>query len=120
MLPPCRPQEISDIKKFLTTARRKDAKSVTVLTTKVKGKDITKFKIRCTKVRPRAPRARAAALSRALLTPPPPPHTHTLDHQYLWTLKVTDQEKANKLRNSLPPGLERIDLGKAAKKATKA
>jgi hypothetical protein len=44
---PRRPKEIREIRDFLTTARRKDAKSVKIA--KVKG--VTKFKIRCSKVR---------------------------------------------------------------------
>ena len=39
------PQQITEIKQFLLTARRKDARSVTV---KKNGK-ITKFKVRCSK-----------------------------------------------------------------------
>eukprot|EP00048_Salpingoeca_helianthica_P014312 m.221083 g.221083 ORF g.221083 m.221083 type:complete len:71 (+) comp15712_c0_seq1:86-298(+) len=39
------PKEIKDIKEFLVTARRKDAKSVKVL----KTKEYTKFKVRCSK-----------------------------------------------------------------------
>lgn len=42
-----RPKEITEIKAFLTTARRKDAKNVKVFSA---GK-VTKFKIRCNKVR---------------------------------------------------------------------
>ena len=30
--------------------------------------------------------------------------------RYLYTLRVTDEEKANKLKQSLPPGLPRTDL----------
>ena len=30
--------------------------------------------------------------------------------RYLYTLKVTDAEKADKLTQSLPPGLQRIDI----------
>ena len=63
------PRQIHEIKDFLLTARRKDARSV-----KIKKTDgVTKFKVRCTK--------------------------------YLYTLCVTDSEKADKLKQSLPPGL---------------
>jgi len=60
------PKEIKEIKDFLLTARRKDAKSVRIKKNSTKG--ITKFKVRCSK--------------------------------YLYTLSVTDSDKADKL----PPG----------------
>lgn len=62
------PKKIAEIKDFLHTARRKDAKSVKIMRTK----DKVKFKVRCSK--------------------------------YLYTLVVTELEKADKLRQSLPPG----------------
>jgi len=62
------PKQINDIKEFLLTARRKDAKSVKIK----KSNGITKFKVRCTK--------------------------------YLYTLCVPDSDKADKLKQSLPPG----------------
>lgn len=61
------PKEISDIKEFLLTARRKDAQSVKIR----KSKESTKFKVRCSK--------------------------------YLYTLAVPDADKAEKLKQSLPP-----------------
>ncbi|KAF6154509.1 hypothetical protein GIB67_028401 [Kingdonia uniflora] len=62
------PKKINEIKDFLLTARRKDARSV-----KIKwSKDVVKFKVRCSK--------------------------------YLYTLCVFDTEKADKLKQSLPPG----------------
>lgn len=64
------PREIKEIKDFLLTARRKDAKSVRIKKNSQKG--ITKFKVRCSK--------------------------------YLYTLSVTDSDKADKLKQSLPPG----------------
>lgn len=66
------PKQISEIKDFLLTARRKDAQSVKIK----KSKTVTKFKVRCSK--------------------------------YLYTLCVTDAEKADKLKQSLPPGACRI------------
>merc|ERR1712216_1011145 len=63
------PKQINEIKDFLLTARRKDAKSVKIK----KSKDVVKFKVRCSK--------------------------------YLYTLCVKDMEKADKLKQSLPPGL---------------
>jgi len=62
------PKQISEIKDFLLTARRKDARSVKIK----KTGDVTKFKVRCSR--------------------------------YLYTLCVTDSDKADKLKQSLPPG----------------
>merc|ERR1712142_1429652 len=71
-------REIKEIKDFLLTARRKDARSVKIM----KKKDKTvKFKVRCSR--------------------------------YLYTLKVSDKEKAEKLRQSLPPGLMVKDINKS-------
>ncbi|KAI8819234.1 60S ribosomal protein L38 [Fimicolochytrium jonesii] len=64
------PKQITEIKEFLLTARRKDAKSVKIK----KSTNEVKFKVRCSK--------------------------------YLYTLVVADLEKAEKLKQSLPPGLE--------------
>jgi large subunit ribosomal protein L38e len=63
------PRQITEIKDFLLTARRKDARSVKIKKTKT---GVTKFKVRCSK--------------------------------YLYTLCVQDTEKADKLKQSLPPG----------------
>ena len=71
------PKQISDIRDFLQTARRKDAKSVKIK----RSKGVVKFKIRCSR--------------------------------YLYTLCVKENEKAEKLAQSLPPGLQRIDIPKA-------
>jgi len=68
------PRQIMEIKDFLLTARRKDAKSVKIK----KNKDSVKFKVRCSR--------------------------------YLYTLVINDKEKADKLRQSLPPGLQVKDL----------
>eukprot|EP01110_Echinostelium_bisporum_P008629 TRINITY_DN31279_c0_g1_i1.p1 TRINITY_DN31279_c0_g1~~TRINITY_DN31279_c0_g1_i1.p1 ORF type:complete len:73 (-),score=34.24 TRINITY_DN31279_c0_g1_i1:36-254(-) len=65
------PKEIHEIKDFLLTARRKDAKQVTI---KKNNKGLpTKFKVRCSK--------------------------------YLYILQVRDNEKVEKLKQSLPPNL---------------
>ena len=66
--PVAMPRKIEEIKDFLLTALRKDAKSV-----KIKNKENVKFKVRCSR--------------------------------YLYTLVITDKEKAEKLKQSLPPGL---------------
>lgn len=63
------PKQIHEIKDFLLTARRKDARSVKIK----RSKDVVKFKVRCSK--------------------------------YLYTLCVFDSEKADKLKQSLPPGI---------------
>ncbi|KAJ9536976.1 hypothetical protein OSB04_029709 [Centaurea solstitialis] len=68
------PKQIHEIKDFLLTARRKDARSVKIK----RSKDVVKFKVRCSK--------------------------------YLYTLCVFDKEKADKLKQSLPPGLSVQDL----------
>ncbi|KAL8166231.1 hypothetical protein V2J09_007730 [Rumex salicifolius] len=68
------PKQIHEIKDFLLTARRKDARSVKIK----RSKDVVKFKVRCSK--------------------------------YLYTLCVFDTEKADKLKQSLPPGLNVQDL----------
>ncbi|CAL5328858.1 unnamed protein product [Camellia sinensis] len=65
------PKQIHEIKDFLLTARRKDARSVKIK----RSKEVVKFKVRCSK--------------------------------YLYTLCVFDSEKADKLKQSLPPGFER-------------
>ncbi|CAA2958847.1 60S ribosomal L38 [Olea europaea subsp. europaea] len=65
---PKMPKQIHEIKDFLLTARRKDARSVKIK----RSKDVVKFKVRCSK--------------------------------YLYTLCVFDPEKADKLKQSLPPG----------------
>ena len=71
---PNMPKEIKEIKDFLLTARRKDAKSVKIK----KNSDNVKFKVRCSR--------------------------------YLYTLVVKDKEKAEKLKQSLPPGLQVKEL----------
>ena len=68
------PRQIHDIKEFLLTARRKDAKSVKIK----KNTDNVKFKIRCSR--------------------------------YLYTLVIEDVSKAEKLKQSLPPGLQVKEL----------
>jgi large subunit ribosomal protein L38e len=65
------PKQITEIRKFLLIARRRDAKLVKIR----KRTAETKFKIRCS--------------------------TH------LYTLVIPEAEKAEKLTNSLPPGLKR-------------
>ncbi|KAE8646721.1 hypothetical protein Csa_005163 [Cucumis sativus] len=68
------PKQIHEIKDFLLTARRKDARSVKIK----RSKDVVKFKVRCSK--------------------------------YLYTLCVFDSEKADKLKQSLPPDYDPRNL----------
>ncbi|SAM82273.1 probable 60S ribosomal protein L38 [Ustilago sp. UG-2017a] len=78
------PQQITDIKKFLEIARRKDASAARVKSTiRADGKQVTKFKIRCSR--------------------------------FLYTLSVDDKQKAEKLKQSLPPGLNVVEIGKSVK-----
>ncbi|KAJ1026908.1 hypothetical protein NDA16_002202 [Ustilago loliicola] len=78
------PQQITDIKKFLEIARRKDASAARVKsTTRADGKQVTKFKIRCSR--------------------------------FLYTLSVDDKQKAEKLKQSLPPSLNVVEIGKPVK-----
>ncbi|RXI04502.1 hypothetical protein DVH24_038776 [Malus domestica] len=71
------PKQIHEIKDFLLTAKRNDARNVKIKRTK----DAVKFKVRCSK--------------------------------YLYTLCVFDFEKADKLKQSLPPGPLNKDFGVA-------
>eukprot|EP01039_Chlorochromonas_danica_P007680 gene7680-8487_t len=68
------PKEITDVKDFLTTARRKDAKYVKIK----KSSTATKFKVRCSR--------------------------------FLYTLKVADKEKAEKLAQALPATLTKKEV----------
>ncbi|KAH8110894.1 ribosomal protein L38e [Phellopilus nigrolimitatus] len=98
------PRQISDIKKFIEFARRKDARGAYVQleltlwlsfastnaaarikkTAKATGKVQTKFKLRCSR--------------------------------QLYTLVLDDPEKADKLKQSLPPGLTVEDVSTPKKK----
>ena len=70
------PKRIENIRDFLKTARRKDAKSVKI---KKNGSNV-KFKVRCSR--------------------------------YLYTFALDDLEKAEKLKQSLPPGLTKQEISK--------
>ena len=92
------PKEVKEIKEFLHLARRKDAKTIKIKKTidkqivnnpnapkkgapgGVSSGGVTKKNVSCTKFKLRCSR-------------------------YLYTLKVHDSTKADKLRNSFPPGL---------------
>ena len=89
------PREIKEIKDFLLKARRKDAKSVKIK----KNADNVKFKVRI--------------LSRWLFHVESNSRLTLLQvrcSRFLYTLKITDKEKAEKLKQSLPPGLQVKEL----------
>ncbi|ODO09309.1 hypothetical protein I350_02909 [Cryptococcus amylolentus CBS 6273] len=94
------PQQVRDIKKFLEIARRKDA---------------TLARIKKTAIKPSATVAQSKA--KAAKTPTHVTKFKIRCSKYLYTLVLDDAEKAEKLRQSLPPGLKVEDLSvKAAKK----
>jgi len=84
------PREVTDIKQFLEIARRKDATSARIKKSSKPGHNQTKLKIRA--------------------------------HRYLYTLILNDAntEKAEKIKQSLPPNLKVEEVGKKNKKAKKA
>ncbi|KAE8213998.1 hypothetical protein CF319_g3998 [Tilletia indica] len=79
------PQRIDDIKQFLSIARRKDARAIRIKKA----------------VRPGSTQAQTKFKIRA--------------SRYLYTLVVDDPEKAEKLKQSLPPGLNVQEVGKIKK-----
>ncbi|KAG1883743.1 ribosomal protein L38e [Suillus subluteus] len=81
------PKEIRDIKQFIEIARRKDASQARIK--KIAAKSAS-GKVQ-TKFKVRCSR-------------------------YLYTLSVDDPEKAEKLKQSLPPGLNVVELGATPKK----
>ncbi|KAG1733855.1 ribosomal protein L38e [Suillus paluster] len=81
------PKEIRDIKQFIEIARRKDASQARIK--KIAAKSAS-GKVQ-TKFKVRCSR-------------------------YLYTLSVDDPEKAEKLKQSLPPGLSVVELGATPKK----
>jgi len=81
------PKEISEIKQFIDIARRKDASAV-----------------RIKKVAPRAAGSKAKTKFKIRCS------------RYLYTLSIDDAEKAEKLKQSLPPGLNVVEVKKASKK----
>ncbi|EIM23839.1 hypothetical protein E3Q22_03966 [Wallemia mellicola] len=83
------PQEIKDIKNFLEIARRKDARSARIKKTKTIGAKGESAQLTKFKIR---------------------------CSRYLYTLVVSDAEKAEKLKQSLPPTLNVEEIGKAAPK----
>jgi len=81
------PKEIRDIKQFIEIARRKDASAA-----------------RIKKVAPRVAGGKAKTKFKIRCS------------RYLYTLSLDDTEKAEKLKQSLPPGLNVVEVKKASKK----
>ncbi|GJE93918.1 ribosomal protein L38e [Phanerochaete sordida] len=81
------PKEVRDIKQFIEIATRKDA---------------TEARIK--KIAPRVAGAKTKTKFKIRCT------------RYLYTLSLDDPEKAEKLRQSLPPGLRVLDVEKVTPK----
>jgi len=81
------PKEIRDIKQFIEIARRKDASAA-----------------RIKKVAPRVAGGKAKTKFKIRCS------------RYLYTLSLDDTEKAEKLKQSLPPGLKIEEVKKISKK----
>jgi len=81
------PKEIRDIKQFIEIARRKDASAA-----------------RIKKVAPRVVGGKAKTKFKIRCS------------RYLYTLSLDDTEKAEKLKQSLPPGLNIEEVKKISKK----
>ncbi|KZT21973.1 ribosomal protein L38e, partial [Neolentinus lepideus HHB14362 ss-1] len=81
------PKEIRDIKKFIEISRRKDA-----------------IAARIKKIAPRTPGGKQQTKFKVRCS------------RYLYTLSLDDPDKADKLRQSLPPTLEVVDVQKKPKK----
>ncbi|PCH41920.1 ribosomal protein L38e [Wolfiporia cocos MD-104 SS10] len=81
------PKEIRDIKEFIALANRKDA---------------TQARIKKTAPRVAGGKTRTKFKLRC--------------SRYLYTLSVDDKEKADKLQQSLPPGLTVVEIKKTPKK----
>jgi len=81
------PKEIRDIKQFIEIARRKDASAA-----------------RIKKVAPRVAGGKAKTKFKIRCS------------RYLYTLSLDDPEKAEKLQQSMPPGLTVVEVKKTPKK----
>lgn len=90
------PSEVADIKQFLEIARRKDASSAKIKKSSKKvhgatGKDAVQQHIKF-KIR---------------------------CNRFLYTLVLKDSDKADKLKQSLPPNMHVSEIGSKSKKAKK-
>ncbi|TCD65377.1 hypothetical protein EIP91_002741 [Steccherinum ochraceum] len=81
------PKEVRDIKRFLALASRKDASQA-----------------RIKKIAPSTPHGKVQTKFKIRCS------------RYLYTLALDDPEKAEKLKQSLPPGLTVIELSNTPKK----
>ncbi|KAL9709463.1 60S ribosomal protein L38 [Leucoagaricus gongylophorus] len=81
------PKEVTNIKEFLTVAGRKDAREV-----------------RIKKLPPKGPNGKTRTKLKVRCA------------RYLHTITIDDPEKAEKLRQSLPPVLKTIEIDKPKKK----
>ncbi|KIM76860.1 hypothetical protein PILCRDRAFT_825839 [Piloderma croceum F 1598] len=81
------PKEIRDIKKFIEITQRKDASQA-----------------RIKKIAPKTPNGKQKTKFKVRCS------------RYLYTLSLDDPEKAEKLQQSLPPGLAIMEIGKTTKK----
>ncbi|THH29322.1 hypothetical protein EUX98_g4863 [Antrodiella citrinella] len=81
------PKEVRDIKQFLQIATRKDASEA-----------------RIKKIAPRVPNGKVKTKFKIRCS------------RYLYTLALDDPEKADKLQQSLPPGLNIVEIKKTTKK----
>jgi large subunit ribosomal protein L38e len=85
---PSQPKQIQDIKTFLEISRRKDATAVRIKKTAVR------------------PTTTASAKAKAASKPHHVTKFKIRCSRYLYTLALHDAEKAEKLKQSLPPGLK--------------
>jgi large subunit ribosomal protein L38e len=93
------PKQVQDIKKFLEISRRKDATAVRIKKTAVR------------------PTTTASAKAKAASKPHHVTKFKIRCSRYLYTLALHDAEKAEKLKQSLPPGLKVEEVAtKIAKK----
>ncbi|KAI9464788.1 ribosomal protein L38e [Russula earlei] len=100
------PKEIRDIKQFLDIARRKDAKCASYPHVPHPSSRLTGMQTaaRIKKIAPATPGAKERTKFKIRCS------------RYLYTLALDDPEKAEKLKQSLPPGLSIDEVKKQPKK----
>ncbi|KDN46306.1 ribosomal protein L38e [Tilletiaria anomala UBC 951] len=95
------PRQVTDIKNFLEIARRKDASAARIKRTVIRSSAAQSGKKRSSSSSGKITQTKFKIRC----------------SKYLYTLVVEDAEKAEKLKNSLPPGLNVTEVkGKASKK----
>ncbi|KAG8722069.1 hypothetical protein FRC08_007490 [Ceratobasidium sp. 394] len=97
------PKEIRDIKEFITIARRKDAKCESSQFPPTSKLTISSLAARVKKTAPKVAGGKTVTKFKIRCS------------RYLYTLALDDAEKAEKLKQSLPPGLEVQELTSATK-----